>query len=209
METTLAFASAKTEVNRNQAFLKTWQINHVLANVLGMGLLHTAISHTITGPHGVDLTPTQVASHTFSLLTFAFILNLLQNIALQLKFDRGNFTDLGYFLVFIPAAFWLGYYTLYIPFDILFMYLAIGGINAFRLKKYFTNGNKWAWQSMVALFVGAIAGIAAGFAAYYGFIKDIQGIMADFLLWFIITPPASITYAAMSKAFLKQHLKAE
>ncbi|WP_207434057.1 hypothetical protein [Sabulibacter ruber] len=209
METTIPFTSAKTEVNRNQAFLKTWQTNHVLANVLGMGLLHTAISHGTTGRHGVDLTPVQFAAHTASLLAFAFILNLLQNKALQLKFDRGNFTDLGYFLIIIPAAFWLGYYTLYIPFDILFMYLAIGGINAFRLKSYFANGKKWAWQSVVILLIGAIVGIAVGLAAWQGFIKDIQGLMADFLLWLIITIPASVTYTAISKMLLKQHLMAE
>ena len=210
MENTLTLNPAeKAVVNRNQTFLKTWQTNHILANVLGMGLLHTAISHTITGPHGVTLTPAEFIMHTISLFVFSFILNLLQNKALQLKFERKNFADLGYFLVFIPAAFWVGYYTLYIPFDILFMYLAIGGINAFRLKKYFANGGKWAWQIMLSLLVGAVVGIGAGFAAYYGFIKDIQGIAADFVLWLVITVPASITYAAISKVFLQQQLKQE
>jgi len=209
MEQTLTIQSAAVTIHSNQSFLKAWKINHILANALGLGLLHTLIAHGIAGPHGVALTVPQFVWHTVSIICFALLLNGLQNNALQHKFDRHTFSDAGYFVVFVPLTFWLGYYTLYIPFDIIFMYLTIGILNALRLKQYFPDAKKWTWQIILALAAGAMVGVACGFAAYFGFIKNMTGLLADILLWCFISIPASFTYASVSQLFLRKQLLAD
>ncbi|PSR56767.1 hypothetical protein AHMF7605_26360 [Adhaeribacter arboris] len=207
MEQTLTIPSTAVTTDNNQAFLKAWKMNHILANALGLGLLHTLIAHGIAGPHAVSLTVTQFVWHTVSIIFFALLLNGLQNKALQHKFTRQTFADAGYFGVLMPLFFWLGYYTLYIPFDIIFMYLTIGILNAWRLRKYFADANRWAWQIILSLALGAAVGVACGFGAYFGFIKDMKGMGADILLWIFISIPASFTYATISQVFLKKQLQ--
>ncbi|QMU27670.1 hypothetical protein [Adhaeribacter radiodurans] len=177
-------------------------MNHLVANTLGLALLHTLIAHGFGGAHGVSLTVVQLVWHTLSIVIFALLLNGLQNKALQHKFARPTFADAGYFAVLIPLFFWLGYYTLYIPFDIIFMYLTIGILNAWRLKKYFADAKKWTWQIILSLAIGA----ACGFGAYFGFIKNMTGMGADILLWTFISIPAGFTYASISQLFLRKQL---
>lgn len=187
-------------------FLNHWVRNNILACFIGLGLLHPIIAHGFTGDHGISLTIPQLIMHTVSLFVFAAMLTYAQNKALQIKLERKTWDSLLLFLLLIPVFFWTGYYTLYIPFDILFTFLTIGVINAVTLRRYMVAPGKWPWQIMLSMFCGAVAGIGAGIGCYFWFIKDMKGLAGDFTIWTLISVPAAVVFSLVSKYFLRKQV---
>ena len=195
--------------NTKQAtFLKSWITGNIIVYPLSLGILHPLISHGFLGDHGVQLTIPQFIMHTIAIMLFAILLSVAQNKGLRLYNIRCKPLDGAvYMLLLITLFFWTGYYTLYIPFDILFMMLTIGAVNAFRLRPYMKHPGKWVWQSMLTYFLGAVTGIGIGLAAFFGGVKDLPGLSRDIVLWLIISAPAGLVAALVSKVFLKTQIR--
>ena len=192
---------------KQTAFLKTWVANNSLVYPAALGILHPLISHGFLGDHGVQLTRPQFVMHQLAIMLFAALLSVAQNRSLRsLNLSVKQWDGTAYMIVLIPLAFWTGYYTLYIPFDILFMMLAIGGVNAFRLRPYMNQPKKWMWQSMLTYFLGALAGIGVGFTAFFLGVMQLPGVLHDMALWLAISIPAGLVTALVSKRFLKAQL---
>jgi len=171
-----------------------------------MGILHAPIAHGLGGSHGKDLTLFQLAAHTLSLWFFLSVLLSSQSRALQAPARIMTTGNLAAFITLVPLMFWTGYYTLYIPFDILFMYLAIGSLNGWMLRRLARRPAVWMLQMLVAGLSAAIAGIGAALPAYVLFIKNLHGMLLDITLWTTITLPASVAYAFVSKYFIRRLL---
>lgn len=186
--------------------LKMWVRNHIYANVLGLAILHPFLAHYFTGPHDKALTAPQLVMHNVSVVTFMIILVVLQNRALQIRFSIRTFRGLGYFLLCVPAAFWLGYYTLYIPFDIIFMYTAIGAINAGLVGSLLPKPRQWAWKCILSFLLAGVVGAACGIAAYFGGLKDAGGMVKDYGMWSLISITAALTYTSLTRRMLRQQL---
>lgn len=192
---------------KQTAFLKTWITNNSLVYPVALGILHPLISHGFLGDHDVQLTRAQFIMHTLAIILFAALLSVAQNRSLRLLNPSVKQWDgTAYMVVLVPLAFWTGYYALYIPFDILFMMLAIGGVNAFRLRPYMSQPKKWMWQSMLTYFLGALAGISIGFTAFFLGVMNLPGILHDMALWLAISIPAGLVTALFSKRFLKAQI---
>jgi hypothetical protein len=195
--------------NTKQAtFLKSWMTSNIIVYPLSLGILHPLISHGFLGDHGVQLTLPQFIMHTIAIMLFGVLLSVAQNRCLRLYNIYGKPMDGAlYMSVLVTLFFWTGYYTFYIPFDILFMMLTIGAINAFRLRPYMKQPRKWMWQSMLTYFLGAAAGIGIGMAAFFGGVKDLPGLSRDIVLWLTISAPAGLVVALVSKSFLKAQIR--
>src|SRR5689334_4991577 len=114
--------------------LKRWVTGNLAVYSGALGFLHPLIAHGFTGDHDKLLTTPQFVMHTLSVFIFVFFLVKTQNSAFQNVRKRPSLAGIWPFLVVTPVVFWLGYYTLFVPFDILFMFLSIGIINAIQLK---------------------------------------------------------------------------
>jgi hypothetical protein len=194
--------------SKKTTFLRSWLINNSIVYPLSLGILHPLISHGFLGDHGVQLTVAQFIMHTIVIVLFSVLLTVVQNKCLRLfNIHCKPLDGVVSMSLLIPLLFWTGYYTLYIPFDILFMMLTIGAINAFRLRPYMAQPRKWIWQSMLTYFIAAVAGIGVGFAAFFGGVKDLPGLSRDLVLWLTISTPAGIVAAFVSKVFLKRQIQ--
>jgi len=183
-----------------------WVYGNILTNVFCMGILHAPIAHGLGGSHGKDLTLFQLATHTLSLWFFLSVLLVSQSRTLKAPVRLTTTGNLATFLTLVPLMFWIGYYTLYIPFDILFMYLGIGGVNGWMLRRFAIRPAVWMLQMLLAGLSAAIAGIGVALPAYVLFIKNLHGMALDITLWTTITLPASVAYAFVSKYFIRRLL---
>jgi hypothetical protein len=192
-----------------QSFDKTsWVYANVVTNVICMGLLHAPIAHGLGGPHGKELTLLQIATHTLSLWVFLSVLLVAQNKAWKGSVNLLKPINFAALLGIVPLMFWTGYYTLYIPFDILFMYLTLGLVNGWMLKSYAAKPAVWMVQMLLSGFGAALAGIAFGLTGYTLFIKNLHGMVMDITLWTTIVLPASLAYAFVSRGFIRRQFVA-
>ncbi|WP_245843479.1 hypothetical protein [Niastella vici] len=187
-------------------FLKNWVTGNLAVYCGALGLLHPLIAHGFTGDHDKLLTTPQFIMHTLSLFVFVFFLVRTQNKTLQIVGNRKTLAGIWPFLFFTPWAFWLGYYTLFVPFDILFMFLSIGIINAIQLKPLVKFPTKWVRQCIGVYFLAAIAGIFIGLGAFLLFYKNLPGIARDLATWLSISSPAALVVAYCFKKILKSQL---
>ena len=160
-------------------FLKKWVTGNLAVYSGALGLFHPLIAHGFTGAHDKLLTTPQFIMHTLSLFVFVFFLVRMQNKTFQIAGRRETLAGIWPFLFITPWVFWLGYYTLFVPFDILFMFLSIGIINAIQLKPLVKFPGKWARQCILVYFLAAVAGIIIGLGAYSFTIKtcrELRGI---------------------------------
>lgn len=188
----------------NQLFDQTkWVYYNVLTNVVCMGILHAPIAHGLGGAHGKELTPLQVATHTLSLWFFLSVLLAAQSKVWKRPINLLTPANFLAFLVFVPLMFWTGYYTLYIPFDILFMYVTIGVLNGWMLRPHAAKPTLWMGQMLLTGLSAAVAGIAVGLSGYVLFIKNLHGMVMDMSLWTTITLSASLAYAFVGRYFIR------
>ena len=187
-------------------FLKTWVSGNLAVYPIALGIVHPLIAHGFTGDHDKLLTTPQFIMHTLSVALFIVALSYVQNKALQQSGKGKNLAGIWPLLFFVPWVFWLGYYTLYVPFDILFMFLSIGVINAVQIRHMVKFPGKWIWQCILTYFLAAVAGIVIGLGAYLLYFKDLQGIARDLVTWLLISIPAAIVIALLSRAFLKAQI---
>jgi len=187
-------------------FLKKWVTGNLTVYCGALGLFHPLIAHGLTGDHDKLLTTPQFIMHTLSLFVFVFFLVKTQNKTFQIAGNRKTLAGIWPFLFFTPWAFWLGYYTLFVPFDILFMFLSIGIVNAIQLKPLVKFPTKWVWQCIGVYFLAAIAGIVTGLGAYLLFYKNLPGISRDMATWLSISTPAALIVAYCFKNILKTQL---
>ncbi|AHF16450.1 hypothetical protein NIASO_17300 [Niabella soli DSM 19437] len=176
-------------------FFKKWITGNLAVYAGSLGFLHPLIAHGLTGDHDKLLTTPQFIMHTLSVIVFVLFLVRMQNNTFQMAGKRKPLTGIWPFLFFTPWVFWLGYYTLFVPFDILFMFLSIGIINAIQLKSQVKFPAKWVWQCMIGYFLAAVAGIVIGLGAYLLYYKDLQGIARDMATWLSISIPAALVTA--------------
>lgn len=184
-----------------------WVYSNVLVNVICMGLLHAPIAHGLGGAHGKDLTPLQLATHTLSLWFFLGVLIVAQNKAWKRPVNLVTAPNVVALLGLVPLMFWTGYYTLYIPFDILFMYLTLGVVNGWMLKPYVHRPALWMVQMFLTGLSAAAAGIAAGFACVAFYNKNLHGMPFDIALWTTVTLPAGFVYAFVGRSFIRRHFE--
>lgn len=176
-------------------FLKKWVTGNMAVYPGALGCLHPLIAHGFTGDHDRLLTTPQFIMHTLSLFVFVFLLAGMQQRLFQLAGKQQASTRPWPFLFFTPWVFWLGYYTLFIPFDILFMFLSIGIINAIQLKPMVRSPAKWVWQCILGYFLAAVAGIVIGLGAHLLYYKNLPGIAKDLATWLSISTPAGLVVA--------------
>ena len=176
-------------------FLKRWVTGALAIYPGALGLLHPLIAHGLTGDHDKLLTTPQFIMHTLSLFVFVFFLVRTQNKTFQIVGQRKPLAGIWPFLFFTPWVFWLGYYTLFVPFDILFTFLSIGIINAIQLKPLVKFPTKWIWQCILVYFLAAVAGIVIGLGAYLLYYKNLPGIARDIATWLSISIPAGLVVA--------------
>lgn len=187
-------------------FLKKWVTGNLAVYIGGLGILHPLIAHGFTGYHDKLLTTWQFIMHTLSLFAFVFFIVRTQNKTFQITGERKTLAGIWPFLFFTPWVFWLGYYTLYIPFDILFMFLSIGIINAIQLKSMVKFPTKWVRQCILGYLLAAVAGIIIGLGAHLLFFKNLQGITRDFATWLSISIPASLVVAYRFRSVLTKQI---
>ena len=190
----MRFKSKYMSINQ-QRFSKLWISNNLIIYSGALGLCHPLIAHGLTGDHDKFLTTPQFIMHTISLLFFVCVLVRMQNRTFQFIVTRQNLAGLWTFLLITPWLFWLGYYMFYVPFDILFMFLSIGVINAIQIKSLVKSPVKWIWQCILIYFLAALAGILIGLGTYLLYFKHIHGILRDFATWLSISTPAGIVVA--------------
>jgi NADH:ubiquinone oxidoreductase subunit K len=187
-------------------FLKRWVTGALVIYPGALGLLHPLIAHGFTGDHGKLLTTPQFIMHTLSLFVFISFLAATQNRTFQVVAKRKTLAGIWPFLFVAPWAFWLGYYTLFVPFDILFMFLSIGIINAIQLKPLVKFPGKWVLQCILGYLLAAIAGIAIGLGAYLLYYQNMHGIARDFATWLSISTPAALVVACFFRYVLKKQV---
>ena len=187
-------------------FLKKWVTGNLLVYPGALGLLHPLIANGFTGDHGKGLTTPQFIMHTLSLFVFVFLLVRTQNKTFQMVRKRKTLAGIWPFLFIAPSLFWIGYYTLFIPFDILFMFLSIGIINAIQLKPLVKFPTKWVRQCILVYFLAAVAGIVIGLGAHLLFYKNMQGIGRDLATWLSISIPAALVVAYAFKYILAKQI---
>lgn len=182
------------KVSKN-TFLKKWVTGNLAVYAGALGLFHPLIAHGFTGDHDKLLTPPQFMMHTLSLFVFVFFLVRTQNKTFQAVGSRKTLAGIWPFLFITPWVFWLGYYTLFVPFDILFMFLSIGIINAIQLKPLVKYPGKWIRQCILVYLLAAVAGIVIGLGAFLLYYKNLQGIARDIATWLSIGIPAGLVVA--------------
>jgi NADH:ubiquinone oxidoreductase subunit K len=176
-------------------FLKKWVTGNLIVYSGALGLFHPLIAHGFTGDHDKLLTTPQFIMHTVPLIVFVFFLVRTQNKTFQIVGKRETLAGMWPFLFITPCVFWLGYYTLFVPFDILFMFLSIGIINAIQLKPLVKFPSKWIVQCILVYFIAAVAGIVIGLGAYLHYYKNLPGITRDIATWLSISIPAALVVA--------------
>jgi len=199
----LCIVNRKYMESGKNMFLKKWVTGSLAVYSGALGIFHPLIAHGFTGDHGKLLTTSQFIMHTLSLLVFVFLLVRTQNKTFQIAGKRKTLAGIWPFLFFTPWVFWLGYYTLFVPFDVLFMFLSIGIINAIQLKPLVKFPTKWIWQCILVYFLAAVAGIVIGLGTYLLYYKNLQGIAKDLATWLSISIPAALVVAYCFRYILK------
>jgi len=190
-------------------FLKKWVAGNLVVYPGLLGLLHPLIAHGFTGDHDKLLTTPQFIMHTISIFIFVFFLAVSRNKIFEIIGKKKTLSDTWPFLFFTPWVFWLGYYTLFVPFDILFMFLSIGIINAIQLRSFVKSPAKWIWQCILGYLLAAIAGILIGLGSYLRYYKDFQGISRDLATWTSISIPAAFVVAYYFRYILSRQIRVE
>lgn len=183
-------------------FLKKWVTGNLAVYSGVLGLLHPLIAHGFTGDHGKGLTVPQFIMHTLSLFVFVILLVRMQNKTFQVAGNRKTWAGLWPLIVSAPGVFWLGYFTLYVPFDILFMFLSIGVNNAIQFQPLVKFPTKWIKQCIGVYLLAAVAGIIVGLGLHLLIYKNWQGIVRDIATWLSIGIPASLVVAYCFKRIL-------
>lgn len=187
-------------------FLRKWVIGNLIVYPGLLGLLHPLIAHGFTGDHDKLLTTSQFIMHTISIFIFVFFLGRMRNKAFEIVGKRKTMSDIWPFLFFSPWLFWFGYYTLFVPFDILFMFLSFGMINAVQLKPFVKAPIKWIWQCILGYLLAAVAGILIGLGAYLKYYKNFHGISRDLATWMSISIPAAVVVAFYFRYVLSRQI---
>ena len=183
-------------------FFKKWVTGNIAVYSGALGCLHPLIAHGLTGDHDKLLTTPQFIMHTLSVFIFVFLLVRMQQRTFQMAGKQKTSAGFWPFLFFTPWVFWLGYYTLFVPFDIFFMFLSIGIINAVQLKPMVKFPAKWVWQCVIGYFLAAVAGTVVGLGAYLLYYKNLPGITRDMATWLSISIPAALVVAYYFKYIL-------
>jgi hypothetical protein len=192
---------------RKKIFLRKWVTGNLLVYPGLLGLLHPLIAHGFTGDHGKLLTTPQFIMHTISIFIFVFFLAAMRNKTFEIIGKKKTLSDTWPFLFFSPWLFWLGYYTLFVPFDILFMFLSFGIINAIQLRPFVKAPAKWIWQCVLGYFLAAVAGILIGLGAYLRYYQKFQGISRDLATWTSISIPAALVVAFYFRIILSKQMR--
>lgn len=186
-----------------ELFLKRWVSGNLAVYIVALGLCHPLIAHGFTGDHDKLLTASQFFMHTLSLVLFVYFLARTQHKIFQLVGIQSDLSHYWPLYLVGPVAFWLGYYTLYVPFDILFMFLSIGIVNAILFRPLVRFPTKWIRQCIVTYVLAALAGIVIGLGSFQLFYKNLHGLTRDLATWLTISIPAALVIAYHLKQFLR------
>jgi len=188
-------------------FLKKWVVSNLVVYPGLLGVLHPLIAHGFTGDHDKLLTTPQFIMHTISIFIFVFFLAVSRNQTFEIIGKKKTLSDVWPFLFFTTWVFWLGYYTLFVPFDILFMFLSIGIINAIQLRPFVQSPAKWIWQCIGGYLLAAVGGILIGLGAYIRYYQNFHGISKDLATWASISIPAALIVAFYFRYILSKQIR--
>ena len=193
-------------MNTRTAFLHAWVGNTVFAYVFGLGLVLPALAHGLTGRHGYGVSAPQVFVQSLAVCAFGLILGLAQNDALRrLSPGRSRRHGLGAFGL-LPLPYWLGYVLFYAPFDILFLFAAIGTIQAVQLRRFVQAPGRWVWQSLLVSVSSATAGIGGSVLIYAAVARRMTGVEGDHLVWLSTGLAAALVSGVLGRFFLARQV---
>lgn len=183
-------------------FVRAWVRNSVIAHVGGLGLLLPTLGRVLTGPHGQVPTLAQLVAHSLALSAFGVILCAAQNRAVRRLDPRRPALQGAPAFALLPLPFWIAYHLLYVPFDLLFLFAAIGVLNAVHLRPLATNPRSWPWLSVLVSLAAATTGISAGVGVYFGLTQHMTGVVGEYVQWIAIAAPAGIVSGIVGRILI-------
>ncbi|MFN5319244.1 MAG: hypothetical protein ACK5CY_10440 [Bacteroidia bacterium] len=162
--------------------LKIWALNQSAGMIFGW-FFHSVISHLWTGDHEYVLTTNQLLMHIVSLTGCMFIYLYFQNRATMQLFGYNVLTHWAIYLSIPLALFWVGFYLIGVPTDVLFWFLSVGFFNGYFLKKGLKwSSNSWVIGSTLSAFLGFMVAIMI-FLPLDSYLSSLKGLMSHVILF--------------------------
>lgn len=152
------FPSLRKEQKMDKArIFKTWALNQSAGFIIGW-FIHGVFSHLFTGEHSdQSLTTAQMVMHNVSLLAMAGCCLYFHNKATMQLFGYSLYRHWVMYLLLPVGLFWLGYYAIGAPCDIVFAFIAISALNGYYISKALGK-RSWLWWSILSSVVGIVVG---------------------------------------------------
>jgi len=182
---------------------RVWSLYQALGFIFGW-FFHSVISHLWTGDHLMTLTPAQLLMHNVSLAGCVLITLFFQHRATTRLFNL-NLLRYGYLYLFGPTAlFWIGFYLVGVPADILLWFLAVGLLNGLLISKALKIRG-WLLWSFLSGFVGFLVG-ALVLYPLDPYLSSLRGLIAHVIMFTLLGIVAGIPAALFSGAMLRRAL---
>ncbi len=135
---------------------KVFAVNQSLGFVLGW-LFHGVVSHLFTGEHEFHLSVPQLIMHNVSLIGMAMIVLYFQDRATRQLWGLGLMKYWLLYLVVPIGVFWLGYYCIGMPMDLVLAFLGFATLNGILMKKQL-RAKWWVLLSILSAITGLVVG---------------------------------------------------
>ncbi len=191
------------KAGKTSTIFKIWTLNQSAGLALGW-FFHSLISHLWTGEHGSTLTTSQLLMHNVSLSGCALIVFYFQNKAIKELFDFSIVKYWWLYLTIPTLVFWLGYYFVAVPFDILFWFICLGFFNGIFISKNLNlNSKRWTIWSTLSGVIGFIVG-AAVLYPLDGYLVSLKGLLSHVVSFSLIGIFIGIPMALLSGLMLRK-----
>lgn len=155
-------------------YFKVFALNQSCGFVLGW-FFHGLVSHLFTGDHEHHLSVPQLIMHNISLAGMAMIVLLFHDKATRQLWNFSLLKYWPYYLIVPLSAFWLGYYGIGMPIDIVLAFLSFALLNGFFFKNQL-QAKRWVLQSVLSAVFGLVVGTLIVMFAEPAIITGLTGI---------------------------------